>query len=329
MSVDEGNSELSGAGDALARLIRVAGRREQPPREAYERALQAATNTWRRKLRQRQYTWVSGLAAALLVVVALAWQALRPVTTSVQVAHFDRVIGSVQMRSSGADWADLTASSARLMSGSSIRTADESGAGLILDSGHSLRLAEATQLRVLASGRFELIAGKLYVATLDGPGHAIAVITAAGTATDVGTQFEVQYLDGQYRLRVREGAVMLQRASTSLRSTAREQLTIDADGTVRRSAVSPIDPQWHWVEALAPAVQVEGRPLTALLDWVARETGRAVRFADREAQQRAATTILHGNIGTLAPLEALTAMLATTDLRHRLLDDGTILIEIR
>lgn len=329
MSVDEGNPELSGASDALARLIRAAGRREQPPREAYERALDAATKAWRRKVRQRQYTWVGGLAAGLLVATALAWQALRPITTTVQVAHVDRVIGSVQMRSAGSDWTNLTSNAGGVASGSSIRTADEGAAGLILDSGHSVRLAEASELRVLANARFELIAGKLYVATPEAPTRAIEVITRAGTATDIGTQFEVQYRDGQYRLSVREGAVMLERAAARLRSTAREQLTIDADGTVRRSTLSPDDPQWHWVEALAPAVQVEGRPLTALLDWVARETGRTVRFANRAAQQRAATTILHGNFGTLAPLEALSAMLATTDLRHRLLDDGTILIEIR
>ena len=60
---------------------------------------------------------------------------------------------------------------------------------------------------------------------------------------------------------------------------------------------------------------------------VALESWRSsVRFADAEVERRASTTTLHGTIRSLAPLEALSVMLATTDLAHRLLPDGTILI---
>jgi hypothetical protein len=69
--------------------------------------------------------------------------------------------------------------------------------------------------------------------------------------------------------------------------------------------------------------------VTVLLTWVARETGRAVRFASPDIERKAGTTILHGNIRHLAPLEALSVMLATTDLEYTLPDDATILIRLK
>ena len=70
-------------------------------------------------------------------------------------------------------------------------------------------------------------------------------------------------------------------------------------------------------------------PVTELLNWVARETGRSIRFQDAEVKRRAAATILHGSIRHLAPLDALTIMLATTDLDYVELADGTLLIQSR
>ena len=40
-----------------------------------------------------------------------------------------------------------------------------------------------------------------------------------------------------------------------------------------------------------------------------------------EVEQRAETVVLHGNIRNLAPIAALEAMLATTDLEYALRDD--------
>jgi hypothetical protein len=72
---------------------------------------------------------------------------------------------------------------------------------------------------------------------------------------------------------------------------------------------------------MAQAPEIDGRPATELFAWVARETGRRLRYASPEVEQRAATVILHGNIRHLAPLAALDAMLATTDLEYALIGD--------
>jgi ferric-dicitrate binding protein FerR (iron transport regulator) len=211
-----------------------------------------------------------------------------------------------------------------------MRTLAGSRAGVVLAAGVSLRLAEATEIALESDSRLRVIAGKVYVDT----GAArrtggIEVVTEAGTAVDIGTQFEVQYRDHEYRLRVREGRVMLRREVGEVDGQAGEQLTIRAGGVLERAHIAPDDPEWNWVESLAPAPDIDKQPITVLLDWVARETGRSIRFATPETERKADTTILHGNIRHLAPLEALSVMLATTDLEYALPDDATILISLR
>ena len=89
------------------------------------------------------------------------------------------------------------------------------------------------------------------------------------------------------------------------------------------------DAAWQWVETVASAPDLNEQPVSALLAWVARETGRAIRYADSEVERRAATTILHGSVRHLAPLEALDVMLATTNLEYVSHPDGTLLIQAK
>ena len=53
------------------------------------------------------------------------------------------------------------------------------------------------------------------------------------------------------------------------------------------------------------------RSTVGLLAWVARETGKTIRFEKPELERKVQTTILHGNIRLLTPLDALGVMLAT------------------
>jgi hypothetical protein len=119
---------------------------------------------------------------------------------------------------------------------------------------------------------------------------------------------------------------MLRRDAGQVDGQAGEQLTIRAGGVLERARIEADDPEWDWVESLAPAPDIDNQPVTVLLDWVARETGRSVRFANPEVARHAANTILHGNIRHLQPLEALSVMLATTDLEYALPDNVTILV---
>jgi hypothetical protein len=128
-------------------------------------------------------------------------------------------------------------------------------------------------------------------------------------------------------VRVREGEILLQRDDGVRRGAAGQEISIDASGAVSIASIRPDDPAWAWVQTLAAAPDIDRQPLTVLLAWVSRETGASIRYATPAVEHKAATTILHGSIRHLTPLEALTVMLATTDLSHELLADGTIMIK--
>jgi ferric-dicitrate binding protein FerR (iron transport regulator) len=319
--------------DAVAQLIRAAGRRAEPPAEAYERTLAAAMATWDTLQSRRRRRVIVTLAASVALAVGVAFLLLTylPQGTAPIAGRTDRIVGTVDLRGDAqSDWSTLNGELATLPVGSEIRTRAGSRAGILLNAGISLRLAEATEVALESESRVRVIAGKVYVDTGGaGPGKGIEVVTEAGTAVDVGTQFEVSYRDGEYRLRVREGRVLLRRDAGEVDGQAGEQLKILPGGEIERTRIGADDPGWDWVESLAPAPDIDEQPVTVLLTWVARETGRAVRFASPDIERKAGTTILHGNIRHLAPLEALSVMLATTDLEYTLPDDATILIRLK
>lgn len=325
------SDESHSANDVLARLIQSAGRRESPPAAARERALAAATQAWRAQVVQRRRRQFVALAAGVATLgVATVWGVRlldSPASPGAPIARVERVIGAVHVRSPDAHrWHSLQESNAGLLAGAVLRT-DSGGAAAVRIDQSSVRLASGAEVVLESSSRLRLIRGTVYIDT-GGEGGAgrMHVATALGSAFDVGTQFEVQYTSDAWRVRVREGAVLLQQGEQRRRAGAGEQVSIDAHGAVSLSSIASTDPQWRWVQALAAAPDIDNQPLTLLLAWVARETGASVRYATAEVERRAARTILHGSIRHLAPLEALAVMLATTDLQYEVVD-GVILIK--
>lgn len=320
--------------DTVARLIRTAGRRADPPVEAFEQTLASATAAWRAKVKRRtQRQRFAAIAASLVAVVCVALLVNnRPPQPGSTIARADRLVGTVEVRSAASgDWVTLRDENMTLAVGTQLRTLAGSRAGIVLNSGTSVRLADATSLVLASATSVRLITGKVYLDTGSSLHDAqqVEVITPAGTARDIGTQFEVLYRDDAYRLRVRDGRVHLNHDAGQADGSAGEQLTIDAHGSLARTHVTRGDPEWQWVESVAPAPEIDDQPLTVLLEWVARETGRAIQFEKPEIEQKAGVTILHGSIHNLTPLEALTVMLATTDLEYALPDDDTILIRLK
>jgi ferric-dicitrate binding protein FerR (iron transport regulator) len=188
-------------------------------------------------------------------------------------------------------------------------------------------MAPGTEVMLDAPGRVYVSQGTVYVDSGQRPsGTPIEVVTPAGTARDLGTQFELLVDSSRLRLRVREGRVAVEQGGRSVTGAAGEQVSIDEFGGVSRAAIAPDATAWQWAESIAPVPDMDGKPASQLIAWVARETGRRLRYESPETEQRAARAILHGNIRNLAPFEALSAMLATTDLEYVL--DGDIM-EIR
>jgi len=319
------------ARDPLARLIHDAGHRVAPPAQAYERALLATTQVWQKKVRGRRLRLVSALAACLgaisvgAAVVLNSFDAPAPMQEPVvRVAH---VIGDARVRTTSShEWRSMNEELTALPSDTVLRTGPASAVALQAGDA-SIRIAGGAEIILESRSRLRLKRGKVYVDTGSaGVQGRMVVVTDAGSVADIGTQFEVLYENGHYRVRVREGYVLLERGEQRRRGSTGDDISIDRNGRVSIASIAANDPEWRWVQSLASAPEIDDRPLAVLVAWVARETGMTVRYATPAVERKATTTILHGSIRNLEPLEALAVMLATTDLRHEVRPDGTIMI---
>jgi ferric-dicitrate binding protein FerR (iron transport regulator) len=316
--------------DVLGRIVRAAGRREAAPAEIRERAFLAASATLEHKLRsrQRRTIWRTAAAAAVLIAAIGIGRGIVGNGPGLPVALSDQFVGEAAYRGTGRDtWVSLTRDR-KLLTGSEVRTGRGSRVGLVLAQGASLRLDELTEIRLVSGTRVEVVTGTAYVDSR-AAGETIEVLTPVALTRDVGTQFEVRYQDGEQRVRVREGVVLMQLGAQEYRGEAGEQLIVSPAGNVQRATIAANDASWEWVQLVTRAPEIDNRPLSDLLTWVARETGRTIRYESVAVRSLAQTTILHGSVRNLAPLPAAQTVLATTDLDLEILADGSLLVKGR
>ena len=317
--------------DIVESLIRSAGRRVEPPEDAYGHVFTVAHEAFRKKTsKHREHVWIlwAGAAAVLVFAIALMARWTPPVAQQEELARVARAAGEVEV-ATGDIWRPLAEARARLTPGIKIRTQADGRVALTLAGGESLRLAGGTEVMLDAPGRPYVPGGTIYVDSGARPsGSHLEVVTAVATARDVGTQFEVAVTGAELRLRVREGMVALDHGGESLRGQAGEQIAIDGQGGISRASIATHDAAWQWAEAIAPMPDMDGKPAADLISWVARETGRKLAYESPLVEQRASAVILHGDIRNLSPMAALEAMLATTDLAVEL-DGDTMEIRAR
>ncbi|MCL4791893.1 MAG: FecR domain-containing protein [Gammaproteobacteria bacterium] len=316
--------------DMLAQIIRAAGRRPPVPPEASERVFAAASAALQAKRSARRQRWLwQGAAAAAVLLAALGISlVLVQEGSAIPVAFSDQLVGEAEFRTGAAGpWLPLVRDR-KLQIGSTVRTGSGGRVGLVLAQGASLRLNEWTEVRLAGPTRIEMTAGTAYI-DAQAVGGRIEVVTPLAVTREVGTQFEVRYQDQEHRVRVREGEAIVNLHGRQYRSGAGEQLLVSAAGDVRRTPIAINDASWEWVQLVARAPDIENRPLDEILAWVARETGRPLRYESPDVQALTKSTILHGSIRNLAPLPAAQTVLATTDLDLEILSDGSLLVKGR
>jgi ferric-dicitrate binding protein FerR (iron transport regulator) len=324
--------------DALEALIRAGGRRLDPPADAYRAVFAAAEAALRDKVNRRRWwrvgAWLGVAAATVLGVLALGldrstWRAAPP-SVPIEVARVDRLNGTVEWHEQGSrSWAVLKAPGGPLPRGATLRTRDGTGVGLVYPDASSLRIGPNAEIELTDAWHVQLRQGTVFVGTAPEVPGPLEVVTALGRVRHVGTQFEVRYEPPGMRVRVREGRVAVAGQSVSTHAAAGEELAIDATGAVDRRAFASDDPAWRWAELLAPVPRFDGRSAQALLEWAAREMGRELVYARPSVAQRAASVIVHGEPGPLAPAEVLQVMLATTDLRVDASEGARLRVYIR
>jgi len=306
--------------DRLIReLIEDAGRRPEIPAEDLAAIQAAARGEWTKLVaaeRTRRRTLPLALAASLILALALVWWWRReePPPPAEVVATIEVLKGEIRL-----DEGKRAVVGQPLLNGTILMTAGR--AALRLSGGESVRLDSGTRLRLAAVDKLELEAGAVYVDSRNG---SLEIGTNFGKVRDVGTQFEVRLEDG-LRIRVREGKVSLVRETEPDSVSAGEELRVRRDGSTSRSMIEPHGPEWQWVLAAAPGVDINRLKLGEYLDWVSRETALKIRYEDQALAELAATIRLRGSIEGLAPDESLSVILPGSGLGYRI-EGGSLLI---
>jgi len=320
----------SGADDPLGRLIGLAGPRPAVPEERLARMRSVVHARWRQTVtrdRRRGLAGLLGLQIATAAVVATLvgagyWLHERSRGTGASAATIVRAEGRV-LRLDGR----AAESGGLLGEGDGVTTDPAGRAALRTIDGVSVRVDSDSRVRFPAARVVELERGAIYIDTEgSAPQHAIEVRTRLGTISDVGTQFEVRLEGDTVQLTVRTGAASLTRDGRTSPAPAGTRLRVNAAGAVEGGRAPAEGSEWDWAQAIAPPFELEGRTLGDYLDWLERETGRRVTFADPSIAGPSRAIVLHGSTAGIRPGDTPDAVLPACGLRHRL-DDGVLVVE--
>lgn len=325
--------------EQIARLLRLAGPRLAVPPETSTRVRTVVHDEWQESIRARRrrsaYLWTGAALAAAAVLALAVGLTLRPtpatpLDTPQLVATFKAVTGNVRLlqpRDEPGVPGSRLAAGDTVLSGMAVSTGPGARAALRLAGGPSLRLGYDTLVRFESASILALEAGRLYLDSGDfgETGSSLSVRTPFGLVEDIGTQFEVDIRDQRIKVRVREGLVTLGREDRVFEAPAGVELTMDDDGELTRGPVPIFGPEWDWILEIAPPFELEGSRLETFLDWVERETGWEMHYADSELERATAGTVLHGSVAGLRPDQALEAVLPTCGLVFRE-EGGTVII---
>jgi len=318
---------LTGGDAEVDRLLRKGLHVDAPSAEALARLQRVVESAWLSSVESRTRRWFSMAVAAslvLLTVIALRIFLYDSQSTSGQLAA--HLVGFV---APGVTEEHMLERDTALSKGAVLRAGRSYnivGQALIqLEDGGSLRVASGSEIEILAKDVVRLEHGEMYVDIPPGThtNSAFTARTAAGEFRHVGTQFAIAVIQGETRLRVREGSVHW--------LVAGDESTVKAGvEVVFRNGTHPVErlirtsgEDWNWIAATTPDFEIDNRPLEDFLVWVARESGRKLILADEQTRKQVSTIRMHGSVRGLTPMQALSAVMSATQLRYDL-PDGQI-----
>ena len=321
--------------DRLADLLQLSGPRRSPSPERIEQARAAAREAWLQELqiarfaKRRRIIRLSMISLAAAAALIFAVLVRRPADIA-PVA--DAVTARLEAGAVLVDNGPLSRGDA-IRPNMAVRTDGGRRATLRLGNGAELRLDADSAVRFpagAAAGTVALDRGALFVNTGSTAAgrRSVEIRTAAGVASDIGTSFEVRVIGDTTRVRVRDGIVQLVRAGGNVAVHNAErgvELLATRTGVARRD-VGTSGPEWNWIALAAPPLDVDGKTLSVFLDWVTREGGWTIRFANEALRRSASSIVLRGSIDGLTPEQALEAILPTCVLTHRIAN-GTVTID--
>ena len=292
---------------SIERLIKLAGERDLPSPEGMERARQAARESWNRMLgerapatrRSRVKTMLGfAIAAGIAALALLTWTQRAAPPAPAFVARIATLTGGASLRE---DRGEIIARVALPIHAGTTLSTSEGRVALTFGDSLSLRIDRQTRLRFDSRHQVTLLEGALYV---DSGGinavPALRIETPAGVVRHVGTQFQVQVTGHTTRVRVREGRVLLERASGAPTDIAAgDELRVTGDDLRWQHGLPAFGAEWEWSALVAPTLEIENRPLAEFLTWMAREHGWQVQYGDETLQHRTLDIRLHGSLDQL------------------------------
>src|SRR5690606_21380698 len=308
--------------DSIAKLMRMAGPRPAVPPDAYTRVHASVKREWRSAVAARRtQRWAIPAALAASVIVALVLGG--------RMLPMDRAPVATVAMTAGAGMQGHMRPGDIIYAGDSITTA-ETGLSLSFDNGLSLRLAANTSATLEAIDEVTVTAGTIYADTGSRAraDRMITIRTDVGSATDYGTQFAVAYDNGAMSVAVREGSVEVDAPRGSFPAEAGEKLTHNNSGEAQHTKRASHDRSWQWATALAPAFDIDRRPVMDFLRWVARETGKELVFATDSARLAAMSTRLSGSVAGLTPVEAIEAVQPTISRFEFHVDEQRVIVSL-
>jgi ferric-dicitrate binding protein FerR (iron transport regulator) len=328
------NRKNAGGRDPLEKIFLLAGRRKPVDPQRTDHIEQKTRERWQMMLarrrvaqRRRRFTLIGGgLAFATSVAAAVIFMSRLGIDAPM-VATVVNVVGTPETGARGYAMTTPRVGD-QLHAGSVLETAGDDGIALQLASGHSLRLAAASRVRI-ETDSVVLDAGALYLDSgVDERATPIEMRSRLATVRELGTQYMAQLTGDSLEVTVREGAVSISQGKVVATANAGELLQLDESGQTRRLFVPEHGEHWAWVTQLAPMPVLEGLTLAEFLHWLAREQGWQLEFATPELARYAATVELHGSIDGLSGEEALAAVITTTGWRYKL-TNGVLTVDSR
>jgi len=321
MTDDKENKLPAEGDDTLAAVLKLAGPIPDIDRAIENRVYTNVRQEWSRARPQSRATrWAVSLAMAASVLLAIG------LIDSTSNTPPPSVVGTVSVVRGGADNAGRAVGDA-IYANDVLDTSNRGGMSLALAKDISLRIDADTLLRVDTASEFTLLTGRVYIDTGDRiyQDRHVTIHTATGTATDVGTQFSVRFEDADMSIAVREGLVNIKEGSRTHSARRGELVTVRPGTGAQFESIEVYGPEWGWVTALAPEFDIEDSSLLEFLLWVERETGMELEIESEAIRVETRRSRLHGSIAGMAPLDALGAVLATTQFTYSI-DDGRIVI---
>lgn len=318
--------------DDIGHLIRDAGARESVSAERLEAARTRVAEHWQdvvteqQAARQPSYIGFAAAAAAIFAAVLLSVFLRSPdaPVTHVQTATVNKVVGDVRIDGT------LATTGTVIAPNSTIATGNDGMLALDLMSGQSLRVGTNTHLASETGNQFSLENGRVYIDSNPGNQNSpVFIKTRFGTATHIGTQFQVLLEPESLQIGVREGLVALNRDDGAATEIGLGTLfTVYAGRSDKEEDISADDELWQWTSEITPNFETDGATLAEYLVWYSRQAGFKLSWRDAQSRSIADRTTLDGSIDGLSLEDGLRAIHRIAPFEYTLAD-GILVVKVR